>query len=382
MAYNKGIITAPVSIKDVQLVLGSTENDLAKLCEKENINKWSVWKPIRHSSPTILNLEKMVKSAYGLKVYTFDGTFADCAKDLIKNMVTAANYPDGVKYEKPVAGKNYHRLTDFINPDDPSKGYDRNASLSNIMVAENTNFSLKSSLADGTVIDFSLPQSTIYLPDDKKLWIDFATKNTLRSWNKTSIDIFTLLDNTFTSGWLRNATRCVLVISGSNYKWFINSIDKSDSFFNEEASANGTEMTFFELYTNAQTLDSSKYIFSFIPTFTGRVTVYISTSVLFNTHLLSTGSNGIHTVNILMVLERAPKTLWGENCAVRIAVYYLTGDLVEFLEVDTNKSQYDSDVEMNISLPQTLKFILQYNHDKDSSTSHYVDYYEENILID
>lgn len=48
MSYNSenGIISAPVSIDDVKQALGESSNDLATLCNSENINIWSKYKPI------------------------------------------------------------------------------------------------------------------------------------------------------------------------------------------------------------------------------------------------------------------------------------------------------------------------------------------------
>lgn len=48
MAYNSGVITAPVSIYDIQQALGVTGGgDLGTLAEHENINMWSKFKPVK-----------------------------------------------------------------------------------------------------------------------------------------------------------------------------------------------------------------------------------------------------------------------------------------------------------------------------------------------
>lgn len=46
MSNSNGIISAPVSIKDVQEVLGETSNDLAPLCKSGKLNMWSKHKPV------------------------------------------------------------------------------------------------------------------------------------------------------------------------------------------------------------------------------------------------------------------------------------------------------------------------------------------------
>ena len=46
MSYSNGIITAPVSIYDVQRALGSSSPDLGTLCRHQNVNKWAKYKPV------------------------------------------------------------------------------------------------------------------------------------------------------------------------------------------------------------------------------------------------------------------------------------------------------------------------------------------------
>ena len=42
-----GIITAPVSMNDIQRALGVASTDLGTLCSHANINKWAKYKPVR-----------------------------------------------------------------------------------------------------------------------------------------------------------------------------------------------------------------------------------------------------------------------------------------------------------------------------------------------
>lgn len=46
MAYSNGIISAPVSIYDVQRALGNGSSDLGTLCMDPNINMWAKYKPV------------------------------------------------------------------------------------------------------------------------------------------------------------------------------------------------------------------------------------------------------------------------------------------------------------------------------------------------
>lgn len=48
MSYSNGIITAPVSIYDIQRALGASSPDLGTLCKHANINMWAKYKPVRY----------------------------------------------------------------------------------------------------------------------------------------------------------------------------------------------------------------------------------------------------------------------------------------------------------------------------------------------
>lgn len=65
MSNSNGIISAPVSIKDVQEVLGETSNDLAILCKSSKINPFSLRKPITN------------RKLFGMKDGDYNGTDGD-----------------------------------------------------------------------------------------------------------------------------------------------------------------------------------------------------------------------------------------------------------------------------------------------------------------
>ena len=46
MAYANGIISAPVSIYDIQRAIGVSSKYLGTLCKSNNINMWAKWKPV------------------------------------------------------------------------------------------------------------------------------------------------------------------------------------------------------------------------------------------------------------------------------------------------------------------------------------------------
>lgn len=47
MSYSNGIITAPVSIYDVQRAIGASSPDVGTLCKHANVNMWAKYKPVR-----------------------------------------------------------------------------------------------------------------------------------------------------------------------------------------------------------------------------------------------------------------------------------------------------------------------------------------------
>lgn len=108
MAYNNGIITAPVSIYDVQRALGVSANDLGTLCKHANINKWARYKPVIYQ---------------GFPIRFQSGTPADFAAKTGLNLPTMIAKPSEVAayvdveitYEKPTGGlSSPYRLTDFV----------------------------------------------------------------------------------------------------------------------------------------------------------------------------------------------------------------------------------------------------------------------------
>ncbi len=58
MSTNKGIITKPVSVADVQKTLGVTVNSVGGLCTSDAINKWAKYKPVSRSKLTPLTEEE------------------------------------------------------------------------------------------------------------------------------------------------------------------------------------------------------------------------------------------------------------------------------------------------------------------------------------
>lgn len=107
MGYNNGSIFAPVSIHDVQQVLGSGSTDLGTLCRLANINKWARYKPVIYPGFPIRfqSQDASFNAKTGLSV----GTMIDLPS-------TVAGYQDiSITYDHPYGTlSSPYRLTDFV----------------------------------------------------------------------------------------------------------------------------------------------------------------------------------------------------------------------------------------------------------------------------
>ena len=130
MAYNNGLITAPVSIHDVQQALGiSGGGDLATLCKSDRINIWAKYKPVDNTSIHYmgqLNLTtKQWKSdatwfhgkgqnwRFGLSPWSVSGSGSTTLAQLIAKY-NAIDDMNGWVYHAPTGGSTSpYRLTDF-----------------------------------------------------------------------------------------------------------------------------------------------------------------------------------------------------------------------------------------------------------------------------
>lgn len=79
MAYNNGIITAPVSVYDVQRALGVGSPDVGTLCKHANINMWARFKPVWYPSVadriTKLVIGKYVVAAAAYSSYNQNASY-------------------------------------------------------------------------------------------------------------------------------------------------------------------------------------------------------------------------------------------------------------------------------------------------------------------
>lgn len=101
------MLTAPITTTKVANELQTSSHDVGTLCEHANINMWSKWKPVRHSTTSGLTEEQLKDTNYGLDVGNWFYLSA------IECLNAAPNC--AWSYLKPRNGTDPHRLGDFRN---------------------------------------------------------------------------------------------------------------------------------------------------------------------------------------------------------------------------------------------------------------------------
>ena len=142
MAYTNNIISAPVSIYDVQQALGKSSSDLGTLCVADNINMWARYKPQRAAGPALLIHGTSVSGTRSRKAGNFGLQIPFCVNDvmngLVYNLVYQEGYDaDGWQYLQPRGDrtaqggvKEFYRLSDFARiPTDDTDPYYSNQNL-------------------------------------------------------------------------------------------------------------------------------------------------------------------------------------------------------------------------------------------------------------
>ena len=125
MAYDKGMITAPVSIADVQRALGNGKRDLGTLCTDTSINKWARYKPERSSSISFISHGTMWGETNTRKNNHFGLAIPFCTNDMMNGLIydiitqnDPVSYVDNNiwAYNRPRGGTHNEvfRLTDFV----------------------------------------------------------------------------------------------------------------------------------------------------------------------------------------------------------------------------------------------------------------------------
>lgn len=120
MSNSNGIISKPISLKaDIATVLGESSTDLGTLCKSSNIEKWALYKPVKHTKlgELIGNETRGYNGQCGMVFpYCKGNTLATLAKNLWQN-----NNELSWSYEPPTGGNYPYRLLDFNRYDHGSK---------------------------------------------------------------------------------------------------------------------------------------------------------------------------------------------------------------------------------------------------------------------
>ena len=114
MSVTNGIVSAPVSIYDIQHVLGNGSSDLGTLCRASQINKWAKYKPERLNKIGIITHAERRAHMFGFTKYAQPYNETSLLNP-------AKNYGQYWGYSKPRGGDSNepYRLTDFVkNPSD------------------------------------------------------------------------------------------------------------------------------------------------------------------------------------------------------------------------------------------------------------------------
>jgi len=138
MSITNNIISAPVSIEDVQHALGETSGDLYTLCRSDKIKRLSPYKPIRGNLNNqtdkvgVLSDSDIIDRNMGFDIPTFPWTgitFEQIIRGIVTNSNTWGTVPsstdqntrgsigNGWVYNKPIEQTHYARLTDFNHYD-------------------------------------------------------------------------------------------------------------------------------------------------------------------------------------------------------------------------------------------------------------------------
>ena len=138
MSVTNGIISAPVSIEDVERALGDASTDLYTLARSQNIKRLSPYKPIRGNlngctdKIGILTDYDIIDRNMGFNIPTFPFTgvsFEDVIKGIVMNTNSWPTVPsstdqntrgsigNGWVYNMPIEQTHYARLTDFNHYD-------------------------------------------------------------------------------------------------------------------------------------------------------------------------------------------------------------------------------------------------------------------------
>lgn len=256
--YSNGLITAPVSIRDVQKALGVGSGDVGTLCRSSMINMWAKCKPIKADVIRPLNYaagEQITNYKAGLScIYA---TSFNAFKQLIENNWDNENYKNegdfvAVKYDKPIGGASSpYRLTDF-------NGYRRTAYLaSDVIDGNNQTIGWVSSVySKNIIIDLrSGNRADVTLPDDTTLITNYQNWMSATIGTRENLHVYDVINWQLSNGaFSQNLRRGMLIIGQDGFKWSSVTLPWSSdsSWMNTLGSSSGANVKCIEFYTNVR----------------------------------------------------------------------------------------------------------------------------------
>lgn len=211
------LASSGITVSAVKTALGTSNNNIGGLCTNNNINIWSVWKPISLNAPTLTR--DLIKNAnYGISI--INRTTASALLTAVQD-----NNNLGYTYNKPTGGLNSpYRLGDFRN-------YNHNAQLPVMAQFKNGD---KVDIY-GVSSDYSKPLSGIELPDAPDLdSSDSITKGHIYNFKDSYGETY-------------NLTRGALITNGTYTYWSVGEIPWGNTNWQR---FRGTECTVLEFLTN------------------------------------------------------------------------------------------------------------------------------------
>lgn len=143
MSTNKGIITKPVSVADVQKTLGVTVNSVGGLCTSDAINKWAKYKPV--SRPVLRPLTEEERKGTG-----GTGEYYGLQCTLTQITISPELHNVGFEYIRPTGGiSSPYRLSDF-------DGYDHAAEPDPTGVIRARDVYWQDEISSGSILEVSI----------------------------------------------------------------------------------------------------------------------------------------------------------------------------------------------------------------------------------
>jgi hypothetical protein len=185
MGYSNGIVTKPVTTKDIGQAIGSSSRKVGVLCTDSNINKWARYKPVKYKTYSPITEEERKKVKYGFSI-PFVNT-----SSIGSNMAWIYQRPEGYP-NSPFRMRDfdgyYHDSTPSIEIGIPDKAYLNKADSNNYVIIAFDDYATSWKEGNIEMLDlFSygnevswFPGLLVVHPTKGTIWK--TTKKTLAEW--------------------------------------------------------------------------------------------------------------------------------------------------------------------------------------------------------